>query len=136
MNETINNRRLKYTPRESDFETIIFNAGLEEFELTFRQPSIGQIRRLAKYASSIDAANLKAEEFPPEAIDEFISLYVDLFQPTDQYPRKDFRLFLEELPLDKFEELSNLVNENVFEKHQKKLPPISEKSSIPLKESK
>ena len=80
---------------------------------------------MAKYASSIDAANLKAEEFPPEAIDEFISLYVDLFQPTDQYPRKDFKLFLEELPLDKFEELSNLVNENVFEKHQKKLLPIN-----------
>lgn len=128
-------RRLKYKPRASDLETIVFIFGDEgqetTFKMTFRQPSLGEVKRLAKYASLIDADNLAAENFPPEAIDEFIDLYVMLFQVTPEDTKKDFREFLEELPLDLFEALSTLVSDNVFEKHQKKLPPMLEKSSTP-----
>ena len=135
INQPERQRRLKYKPRASDLETILFIFGDEgqetTFKMTFRQPSLGEVKSLAKYASLIGADNLAAENFPPEAIDEFIDLYVSLFQVTQEDTSNDFREFLEELPLDLFEELSTLISNQVFEKSQKKLPPTLEKLSTP-----
>lgn len=122
-------RELKYRPKEEDLTTFSFGG----FELTFKQPSIAILRDLSKYAQELNSENLNPEEFPIEAIDEFIDIYVSLFHPQE-YSKEDFKTFLEELPPEAFEELSDLLREEVFEKHQKKLPPGSVNSSTSLKE--
>ena len=126
----VKDRRLRHTLRKEDQTTINFRG----FELTFKHPTVRQLAGLSKY-SDMTEEELKKANITAVEIERIMETYVQLFVPSELDTRQDFKNYLNELPYDLQGELVQLISEEVFGSHQKKVPDGLKSSSMPSKEN-
>ena len=113
-----NGLKLKYKPSEADYEKMVFKTNAQEFEFSFKQPSVRSSRKMQKYE------NLDTSEESPEnmleIVTEFIDFFTEIYIESKQASSQEFKEFLNDLPLDVFYSFCEQITDQVLSKPQKK----------------
>ncbi len=95
---------------------MIFKTGTQEFQLYFKQPSIREIKAMAKYEHLAEK-----DEGDIDTVLDFIDFFSELYVPSEAATTEEFKEFLTDLPSAVFYSFCEQITDQVLRKHQKKV---------------